>query len=171
MSTSNQKSPEYLRKTPVQHERFLCLVSGYLFSRPRLPQCGKVVQRRLRSSNSLPYWISCSLHRPPDALTVDPITSPWLFDLARKIPTHQRPKKNTMRCMVFFFGIRRLPIFPGRHQPSIFGTTELNFCVRYGNRWTLSVINTNLLTFVSLLRTVLIILRAAPNVNTFFKKI
>ena len=37
-----------------------------------------------------------------------------------------------------------LPIFPGRHQPSIFGTTELNFCVRYGNRWTLSVINTNL---------------------------
>ena len=27
-----------------------------------------------------------------------------------------------------------LPIFPGRHQPSIFGTTELNFCVRYGNR-------------------------------------
>ena len=64
-----------------------------------------------------------------------------------------------------------LPIFPGRHQPSIFGTTELNFCVRYGNRWTLSVINTNLLTFVSLLRTVLIILRAAPNVNTFFKKI
>ena len=64
-----------------------------------------------------------------------------------------------------------LPIFPGRHQPSIFGTTELNFCVRYGNRWTLSVINTNLLTFVSLLRTVLIILRAAPNVNTFLKKI
>ena len=36
-----------------------------------------------------------------------------------------------------------LPIFPGRHQPSIFGTTELNFCVRDGNRWTLSVINTN----------------------------
>ena len=43
MSTSKQKSPEYLRKTPVQHEAFL------------------------------------------------------------------------------MFGIRRLPIFPGRHQPSIFG--------------------------------------------------
>ena len=41
-----------------------------------------------------------------------------------------------------------LPIFPGRHQPSIFGTTELNFCVRYGNRWTLSVINTNLCTLL-----------------------
>ena len=37
----------------------------------------------------------------------------------------------------------RLPIFPGRHQPSIFGTTELNFRVRDGNGWTLSVIGTN----------------------------
>ena len=43
-----------------------------------------------------------------------------------------------------------LPIFPGRHQPSIFGTTELNFCVRYGNRWTLSVINNNCLIVFSL---------------------
>ena len=42
----------------------------------------------------------------------------------------------------------------------VYKRQELNFCVRYGNRWTLSVINTNLLTFVSLLRTVLIILRA-----------
>ena len=91
-----------------------CLVSGgYLFFRPRLPQCGKVVQRRRRSSNSLPYWISCSLHRPPDALTVDPITNPWLFDLARKIPTHQIPKKNARATQAFLmFGIRRLPIFP-----------------------------------------------------------
>ena len=40
-----------------------------------------------------------------------------------------------------------LPIFPGRHQPSIFGTTELNFCVRYGNRCTLVTINTYLLFF------------------------
>ena len=36
----------------------------------------------------------------------------------------------------------RFPIFPGRYQPSIFGTIELNFCVRDGNRWTLNVINT-----------------------------
>ena len=38
-----------------------------------------------------------------------------------------------------------LPIFPGRHQPSIFGTIELNFRVRYGNGWTLNVFNTNFL--------------------------
>lgn len=36
----------------------------------------------------------------------------------------------------------RLPIFTGRFQPTIFGTTELNFCVRDGNRWNLSVIAT-----------------------------
>ena len=38
-----------------------------------------------------------------------------------------------------------LPIFPGRHQPSIVGEYELNFCVRDGNRWTLIAINTNFL--------------------------
>ena len=83
----------------------------------------------------------------------------------------QKKYKKTPTLLGGHFICWHLPIFPGRHQPSIFGTTELNFCVRYGNRWTLSVINTNLLTFVSLLRTVLIILRVAPNVNTFFKKI
>ena len=85
-------------------------------------------------------------------------------------PSAKRVKK-TPTLLGGHFICWHLPIFPGRHQPSIFGTTELNFCVRDGNRWTLSAINTNLLTFVSLLRTVLIILRAAPNVNTFFKKI
>ena len=29
------------------------------------------------------------------------------------------------------------PIFPGRCQPSMFGTTELNYRVRNGNGWTL----------------------------------
>ena len=36
-----------------------------------------------------------------------------------------------------------LPIVPGRFQPSIVGTSELNFRVRNGNGWTLTVINTN----------------------------
>ena len=35
------------------------------------------------------------------------------------------------------------PIFPSRRQPSIFGTAELNFRVRNGNGWTLTVKNTN----------------------------
>ena len=37
---------------------------------------------------------------------------------------------------------RHLPIFTGRLQPTIFGTSELNFCVRNGNRWNLTVIDT-----------------------------
>ena len=44
-------------------------------------------------------------------------------------------------------GVRRLcwrrPIFPGGFPPSIFGTSELNFRVRNGNGWTLTVNNTN----------------------------
>ena len=31
------------------------------------------------------------------------------------------------------------PIFPGRRQPSIVGTCELNYRVRNGNGWTLTV--------------------------------
>ena len=47
---------------------------------------------------------------------------------------------------------RHLPIFTGRLQPTIFGTSELNFCVRNGNRWNLTVIDTGQrVTFVMLL--------------------
>ena len=47
---------------------------------------------------------------------------------------------------------RHLPIFTGRFQPTIFGTSELNFCVRNGNRWNLTVIDTGQrVTFVMLL--------------------
>ena len=46
---------------------------------------------------------------------------------------------------------RRLPNFPGSFPPSIFSAGELNFCVRDGNRWNLSVIATgNCGYFVSL---------------------
>ena len=38
---------------------------------------------------------------------------------------------------------RRRPIFPGRFRPSIVGTEELNYRVRNGNGWTLSVIGTD----------------------------
>ena len=48
-----------------------------------------------------------------------------------------------------------LPIFPGRHQPSIVGANELNFCVRDRNRWTLIAINTNYeMSFLIFLRNV-----------------
>ena len=43
--------------------------------------------------------------------------------------------------------VSALPIFPGRLQPSIVGAGELNCRVRDGNGWTLTAINTNLLSF------------------------
>ena len=48
-------------------------------------------------------------------------------------------KKHTVWCAL----LRHRPIFPGGCPPSIFGTNELNYCVRNGNRWTLAVINTD----------------------------
>ena len=48
--------------------------------------------------------------------------------------------------------VSALPIFPGRHQPSIFGASELNCRVRDGNGWTLTAISTDCVDvdFVSL---------------------
>ena len=42
-----------------------------------------------------------------------------------------------------FFACQHRPIFPGRFQPSIVGTNELNFRVRDGNGWTLAVKDTD----------------------------
>ena len=53
-------------------------------------------------------------------------------------------------CLTSVVSCWRIPIFPGRLQPSIVGTTELNFCVRNGNRWTLCVNLTNFLLYLSL---------------------
>ena len=39
------------------------------------------------------------------------------------------------------------PIFPARRQASIFGSAQLNFCVRNGYRWTLCDSNTNFFLF------------------------
>ena len=44
-----------------------------------------------------------------------------------------------------------LPIFPCSHPQSIVGANELNFCVRDGNRCTLTAINTNYLSVFRLL--------------------
>ena len=46
---------------------------------------------------------------------------------------------------------QRRPIFPDRYQSSIFGTAQLNFCVRNGNRWTLRVNDTDYTVCLSLL--------------------
>ena len=47
-----------------------------------------------------------------------------------------------------------LPIFPVSHPTSIFGACELNFCVRYGNRWTLTPISTNYIYMLTTFRSI-----------------
>ena len=50
-------------------------------------------------------------------------------------------KKHTISRVLFF--VLALPIFPASHPASIVGEGVLNFCVRDGNRWTHTPINTN----------------------------
>ena len=51
-------------------------------------------------------------------------------------------KGHAFRHDLFTFLNQRLPILPGRFQPSTFGVYELNYCVRDGNRWILVAIAT-----------------------------
>ena len=53
-----------------------------------------------------------------------------------------RKQKETPYGVSFSFLNQRLPILPGRFQPSTFGVYELNYCVRDGNRWFLVAIVT-----------------------------
>ena len=57
--------------------------------------------------------------------------------------------KKALHRIVEGYNMFALPIFPGSHPPSIVSVRVLNFCVRDGNRWTHTTINTNLLTLVT----------------------
>ena len=52
-------------------------------------------------------------------------------------------KKENHLLFSRWFIMSASPIFPGGCPPSIFGTDELNYRVRDGNGWTLSVIDTD----------------------------
>ena len=49
-----------------------------------------------------------------------------------------------------------LPIFPCSRPQSIVGGDELNFCVRDGNRWTLTPISTNIISVTAYAETFLV---------------
>ena len=57
-----------------------------------------------------------------------------------RIGSQYNKKRHTFRCVLLIN--QRLPILPGRFQPSTFGVYELNYCVRDGNRWILVAIAT-----------------------------
>ena len=64
----------------------------------------------------------------------------FLYDTIFCPKTQQKSPEISLRA---FCSSRRLPIFTRRFQRTIFGTSELNFCVRNGNRWNLTVIDTD----------------------------
>ena len=57
---------------------------------------------------------------------------------AMRQPLKKEPPSFRMAVIVL-----AIPIFPCSHPQSIVGANELNFCVRDGNRWTLTAIITN----------------------------
>ena len=59
---------------------------------------------------------------------------------SRTLSYADKRKRTSIRMS---FIVLALPIFTARHQATIVGVSELNFCVRDGNRWTLTTINTN----------------------------
>ena len=66
-------------------------------------------------------------------------TAATLVPVLSYFPKHKK-QRQALRLPLSL--CRRQLIFPGRLQPSIVSTCELNFRVRYGNGWTLTVINT-----------------------------
>ena len=80
----------------------------------------------------------CCCGAPPGTRTLGPlIKSQLLYQLSQRCILS--------RCGFFILTTmsRRLPIFTSRFQLTILGTSELNFCVRNGNRWNLTVIVTD----------------------------
>ena len=88
------------------------------------------------------YKFHVSIHRVPEDSVFFPPTTVILgrggFSL---LPPHDK-KTPSILANQGLIGIRQRLILPGRVQPSTFSTGELNFCVRDGNRWNLSVIAT-----------------------------
>ena len=95
---------------------------------------------RCRPSALLPHLENGAL--APFSRNSAPYLS-WLFAGTSKAHIYERKKKLPRRLSGEFFLCWHLPILPGRFQPSIVGTSELNCRVRDGNGCTLTVISTN----------------------------
>ena len=94
------------------------------------------------------------------------MTKNWRNQEAAVLKKQQQ--KNHLQPQVVFQCWRK-PIFPGRHQPSIFGAGELNFRVRDGNGWTLAAINTNYFVFAVSLDGFIMIPHHFENCKPFFQ--
>ena len=74
------------------------------------------------------------------------LVQPWLetalAGMKAVLVRAQKQRANPLGLTLYFMLNQRLPILPGRLQPSTFGVYELNYCVRDGNRWILIAIAT-----------------------------
>ena len=80
-----------------------------------------------------------------DTTTARVLESTATFDKASLLLGQKNTPYISVRCI---FLPQRLPTFPGSCPPSIIGTTELNYCVRYGYRCDLRVIVTEFLNTI-----------------------
>ena len=93
----------------------------------------------MRSSLSTLYYIVVFLSSP-DLLALQPKIMPYFY------ATKKALRLSSQSSLLS----RRLPIFTSRFQLTIFGTSKLNFCVRNGNRWNLTVIDTDRFDWISI---------------------
>ena len=92
----------------------------------------------MRSSLSTLYYIVVFLSSP-GLLALQPKIMPYFY-------ATKKPWDFSQSSLLS----RRLPIFTSRFQLTIFGTSKLNFCVRNGNRWNLTVIDTDRFDWISI---------------------
>ena len=112
-------------------------IGAYRFNGGRY---GLHVQRRAR--------LSAPLHRTAEGLRIIHSSFFSLQDSFISVPRpfSELPGKAQKKLRSFDRSFMlALPIFPCSHPQSIVGANELNFCVRDGNRCTLTAINTNYL--------------------------
>ena len=62
-----------------------------------------------------------------------------------------RKRKALIVWWMLSFWMQQQPIFPDRRQSSIVGASELNYCVRYENRWDLTA-NVTAMVYIGFLR-------------------
>ena len=68
------------------------------------------------------------------------------FFIGKSFGRKKQKRKRSKISLRAFSSSRQLPIFTSRFQLTILGTSELNCCVRNGNRWNLTVIVTDHMT-------------------------
>ena len=88
---------------------------------------------------------AAGLPRPSDCIYAVPrrariVCVPFSHNPKKPAHIRVRAKEKDFHTEVL---VLALPIFTARRQATIVGVSELNFCVRDGNRWTLTTINTN----------------------------